>query len=508
MRTANILSTVMLAILGCFLGCIFTQPACAQAPNRSINHQANNEAWQFRFDLFQMLLEQNGLEPIGESESFVAPGRPINNLVVISLGMQDRNPTLQLVRKFATSGKVLIATDRAVRFDELFLIQDGPVESLSSQDSYQEFRDCIIAADFPKDDALTGEISQLIVNRGGWIAGLSNRYGTWQIHGRYPRRVRPLASARKPFLASMTLHAFDQPTLTIASDHSLLSNGMIWHGDNAMLAIELSRQLAADLNGVGNSGNKKMLFLVDGQAMPSYTKRAQQEPADQSIPPIPPIDEIPPEAIPEPTLDQMLKVANRVVSKVEDSDLINEFVSNQPRRIREPYFRRLLLILGSLFVLTYAIYRLSRPPAIATPASTTLAVGPPPIDTSKDFATAEQRGVAARYLARDFFIEQTGSTDARKWREMFSVGSYAGAESLQKKSSKTKTKLPKSFRKSPAINQLDSIGYLIAVADSQHAPMLTTNQLTSFGIELETLRNRVSAQPQATKKTEASKVSV
>lgn len=447
----------------------------------------NNDPWQYRFDLFQMLLEQNGLEPVSQAAAFNSPMQPIDNLVLISLGRQDEgNIALRLVRRIAANGKVLIATDGGVKFDDLFEIRGGPVESYASEDSYRNFRDCVIAGEFPVQDPFTGQLEQLIVNRGGWIAALSDRYGSWQVHARYPRRVRPLTSARKPFLASMTFRDQLDSTLILAADHSILSNGMIWHGDNAMLAIELSRKLAG-------AGNAKMLFLVDGEVMTSYADRnsqSQPNPPLPKLPPLPPIDEIPPEALPEPTLAQMLKVANRVVSKVEDSDLINEVVANQPRRIREPYFRRLLLILASLLILTYAIYRLSRPPAIATSPSTTLAVGPPPIDTSNDFATAEQRGVAARFLARDFFIEQTGSTDSRKWREFFSVESGAVRGKAAGRVSRGQVSRWKRRSKSHSSADQDSVGYLIAIADSQHPPLLTTDQLTSFGVELEELRQR------------------
>jgi hypothetical protein len=159
-------------------------------------------------------------------------------------------------------------------------------------------------------------------------------------------------------------------------------------------------------------------------------------------------------------------VINKVVAKVEDSDLLNEAVADRPRRILDPYYYRLLLIAAAILLLTYAIFRLSKPPVKPTPAAPTLAIGPPAIDQDDDFATAEQRGVAARFLARDLFFELTGSMDAGLWRAKLGVK-------------------PLKAKKQPAI---DSVGYLIHVAESNRPPLLNKHQLLKFGRSLEQLR--------------------
>ena len=203
-----------------------------------------------------------------------------------------------------------------------------------------------------------------------------------------------------------------------------------------------------------------MLFLVDGKPLPSYVEQSGVANTQQP----PPIPDIPPEALPEPTLEQMLKLANTITAKAEDADLLNAVVTNQPRRILERYYHRLLLLLAALLVLVYGIYRLSKPPAIATRPSPTLAIGgPQALATSRDFATAEQRGIAARFLARDFLTALTGSSESQHWRERLRDGMTEGKMS-------------------------NAISYLLTVAQSDHPPLLTEEQLVAFGTTLELVR--------------------
>jgi hypothetical protein len=232
---------------------------------------------------------------------------------------------------------------------------------------------------------------------------------------------------------------------------------MIWHGDNAMLAINLSRLLSAD-------GMTNMVFLVDGIAMPSYVNMLDENDPNNLRPEDIPLPDLPPEAIPKPTLEQLLKVANTVVAKVEDSDLINEAIADQPRRFMDSYYNRLLLIAGTVLLLTYAMYRL------AIPAGRTLAgnksgktVERVTKGSDEDFATAEERGLAAKFLAKDFLSIATGSSDPRKWR----------------------TALPEKLVKS------ETLGTLIHIAESNGPVLLTKAQLLELGKTLEAASERI-----------------
>jgi hypothetical protein len=82
----------------------------------------------------------------------------------------------------------------------------------------------------------------------------------------------------------------DRGVLILAADQSLFSDGMLWHGDNAILAIQTSDLLCR--------GKRQWLTVIENhQILPSYRSSPPEPPPAQAQTPPPqlPQDIEPPE---------------------------------------------------------------------------------------------------------------------------------------------------------------------------------------------------------------------
>jgi hypothetical protein len=231
---------------------------------------------------------------------------------------------------------------------------------------------------------------------------------------RLPEVVQPTTAQARPVIASYHSDQSEQAVFLLASDQSLFSNGMLWHGDNSLLAINVCRKFASQ-------GRSKLLFIVDGKVQTSF----RNGPAADQLPPpppsaIPPIPPPVPDAIPPLTAEQMVLVANQVVERIEDSDLHNELAANQPRNMPQFRYERILwLVLGffSLFFILSRLLMRSRQPVLPMPQAAMrfprpLAaahlVGSLPRDSRK-------LGEYAQRIVRDSLQRLTRSSDPLHW---------------------------------------------------------------------------------------------
>ncbi len=383
-----------------------------------------NEAWHYRFDLFQMLLEQSGLQPVTSiNDAFNSP----ESTAIVILGRLNARSISPELQSFLSGGALLIASDSFVKIPWLFEVQQGPVIANRAETRYQDFADCIEVRDVSTRSPLLNGIDRLVVNRTGWISQLTPALGTWEVLASLPNSLSPQSSSNRPVLAAYHSDQSNNGIFILGGDQSVFSNGMLWHGDNAMLAINVCRSLAS-------GGRTKLLFVLDGRVQASYLKGpiAQELPSElpgklpdklpnqlpdklpENLPPIPPL---PPQAVPKLELAEMLRVANGVVSKVEDSDLPNELVSNQPRRMPQFRYQRILWILLGVIVLFFGIYRLLSPTRVAS-----VPVSPQPSMMAGSLARSmppspQKMGEMARLLARDSLRQATGSMQPEIWRQ-------------------------------------------------------------------------------------------
>lgn len=390
--------------LGCrlVLGCIFCTVVAATPL------YAQPADWHFRFDLFQMLFEQNGLRPIQDQEAaFAEPART----VIVAIGdtrlFRDTNRMQQFLN---SGGAVLLASDRKISFGRFFDVFDGPVLSNRDADIYQGHRDCIRVRDIDQSHPLSKGVDELVLNRSGWILeSLALNPDAWHAIAKLPATTSQLSNRGKTVVGTMTSQDF-----IVVADHSLFTNGMMWHGDNAVFAINVGSALC-------KGGRDQVLFLVDDAASPSYLlgPLANELPLPMPQPDI------------EPNLDvqEMFDVANKVVAAVEDSDSFNELLVGRPRRMAGPYYRRALLFALSGALIAYAAYRLgskySKPAPLAqsqTPRKSRKPSGKR-LATRSDNLTSVQRGQAAQKLAQHFCQEITSSDTKAVWaRELSGQG--------------------------------------------------------------------------------------
>lgn len=381
------------------LGCIF----CTLLDPSRLHAQSSD--WHFRFDLFQMLFEQNGLRPIQDIDAgFAAPERT----VIVVLGntriFRDSNRIQQFLD---AGGAMLLASDRRLAFDRFFHVLEGPALSNQDADIYAGHRDCIRVRDFDASHPLVEGVGELIVNRSGWILewpALSPN--AWRKVARIPATASQLSIRGRTFVGAMTSQAF-----IVVADHSLFTNSMMWHGDNAVFAINVSNALCK--GPPGKATRDQVLFLVDDTPSASYLLGPL---ADELNLPMPP-----PDIEPDLDVDQMFEVANKVVAAVEDSDSFNQVLANRPRQMAEPYYRRALLFALSGALIAFAAYRLGSktsqplpvawlrmPKAASTQASKRA-------KTKSPHLNSVERGKAAQKLAQHFCQEVTSSEAKAVW---------------------------------------------------------------------------------------------
>lgn len=370
--------------------------------------QAGQPDFQFGFQLFHLLLEQKGLYSVSD---FAKPmeQRPRQTSVVLvgKMGNLPAGLRAQLQEFVGRGGTLLVATDESAFFSDLFLVRQGPFEVRTDKDAYQGYRDCPVVTDLPSRSHIMDGVSRIIANRSGAIAQMNNRLGNWQTLARLPDVEAGSLGRRAelPLIAQMQSRYRQGGRLLLMADHSILINGMLWHGDNAKLAVNLADWLSA-------GGQKEVVFIVDGQPIKAMLATPPEFP-----------DELPPlEDLPTPTLkdlsrlpkDVLLKFANRFVAGLEDADVMNELLANQPAELPTPRYRQMLYIGGGMLA-TICILRLMGRTGHRVPSSPPRALGEFADSIRLPALSAGEAQSAGRELAQNALRQLTGSSDPLDW---------------------------------------------------------------------------------------------
>ena len=371
--------------------------------------QAGQPEWQFGFQLFHLLLEQKGMYSVSDYRESMEK-RPRQTAVVL-LGELSKLPIdlRSRVDEFiAQGGVVLVASDESAFFRRLFLIRQGPFEVRTDDFAYQGFRDCPVVTDLRSGSPVLEGVNSLVANRCGLISRMDDSLGNWQTLARLPVVVGGGAGRRAemPLIAEFQSRIRRGGRLMLMADHSILINGMLWHGDNSRLAVNLADWLSED-------DRKEVVFVVDGEPIEAML----------ALPPTLPDDLPPLEDLPMPTLENLLsllqwnnlfKFTNRFVAGMEDADVMNGLLANQPAELETPVYRQMLYIVVGILAAFYTLRAMGRSgqrPAMPPPRAVGLARadGRVPKRSSSDLHRA------GRELAQNALRQLTGSTEPLDW---------------------------------------------------------------------------------------------
>ena len=319
---------------------------------------------------------------------------------------------------------MLIASDQPRIMTGIGEIKAGPVLSTKSEDAYAEFRDCIRIQDIDAtNDAMLG-VKAIVSNRTAWLElpGKTSSVNPlrWQVLASLPAGCLPSASSQQPVIAFGSGSTARAGVMFLVADTSLLTNGMIWHGDNATFAIRVAEAL-------GRGERTQLTFLADGRVLASYRDRmlpppstANQNPMNsQSTPQL--------QNLPETDLTTKLLVANQVLKSVADSNILNEAMANQPRPVNaRAYTLAILGLATAALTLLLLAYLIRRVPALFGRQPVIPHVSAFEIDSgSKQLSS--QFGPAAFILAREFCKECSGSSGGRGWKNKATDFQQSGA---------------------------------------------------------------------------------
>lgn len=414
-----------LSLVGCVLLCLSLNLTCAgagqmlsgQAAPAGLNTSADSEEdstvdedWLFRFELFQGLLEQSGLTPVTIDKVFARPEQS----VVVLTGDLTRNFSSRMMEQFcAKGGHLLLACDSGFSGGRIAEFRPGPVVLPGNRNRYQNYPDCIVVSDFPSDHPTTKGVQQLILNRTGWLEKPRWFLPEWEQVARLPDNVSPTRSRSQSVILQVKTTRQMRGRMLVTADHSLFTNGMLWHGDNALFAIQVAEWLAEE-------ERDQLLFLSDGQILGGFLDSPTFQPQASTPPDIP---------IPEMDLPTLLKFytsfANNVIQRSQQQNLTNELLARRPRNMPAATFRRWLVFALVVVIVLFAIWRFTATsynffhPIPKRKMKSALEL------SHEELTRHDELNRAASMLARDLCTELTGSTDSRVWVQQLSKQSLS-----------------------------------------------------------------------------------
>ena len=386
-----------------------------------------NERWHRGYELFQMLLEQRGLTPQRSWDEGLL--KPSESVVVVCGELRHLPPREWLrVRRFvAQGGALLVAAEEAFEFPGVCSFLRGDVIASDLRDRYLSYADCIRVRNLKSDDELLKGVREIVVNQSGWLSIPIDDSLDWQVVASLPPTTLPRASRGQPLIIVGRDAAPQTGLMILAADQSLFTNGMLWHGDNAIFAIQANELLC-------RSGRQRLLFVSNGTVLSGYQQSPltqpppQETPLPQETPPTPPPNIEPP----EPDFETKLQLANAVLDEVQDSNLINEVLRDRPRRMRPLSYLRtvllILLVLATLFVLWRLLQNRINLPALPHPRFLQSVFG---VMSARQSANSEF-GAAIVVLARELCFELTGSHVETDWIRCLSERPASPAKGLNR----------------------------------------------------------------------------
>ena len=257
----------------------------------------------------------------------------------LNAGALRRNP-IDLDFYLESGGSVLIASDskndrillgQGIRFADSGFVAENQEDFFGGQ-----FNDCPVVTNIQLPIPLFEGIDSLVTNCPGVIR--VNPNSRWKRLAYLP----PLIGSPHGNLFSLAGENEAGGKLICFSDHSMFTNQMLLHGDNARAAKQSLEWLMGE-------DRKKVLVLVDGVVQtavnPSDLNVELPQPTSEEV--VDALKDLPPSA--------MLDFGNAVLGVVEEENMINEFVNAQMDRVRPKAMNRFFIFVGFAMACLFAV---------------------------------------------------------------------------------------------------------------------------------------------------------
>ena len=388
------------------------------------NNPVSERKWHVGCELFQMLLEERGMATIQSLESSL--DAPSKSVIILTgdLSQLRKDLLARLLQFVGRGGNVLIASDLPRSLSGIGEIKVGPVVAIRNEDHYLSFTDCIRILNIETTHASMLDVHEVVCNRTAWIALPSKPAASspfrWQVIASLPPDCQPQASSGQPLIIASNSNDSVAGVMVIIADTSILTNGMLWHGDNSIFAIRVSELLAR--------GEKTHLsFVADGRVLPSYKTRIPTATPNISSNPV---NEQPlPKRldVPNTDLETRLQMVNQVLKSIADSNILNEAMANQPRPVNtRGYILAVLGLAAVTGVLLILLYLIRRIPALSRRQAIIPHLSAFHMETGSKQRNS-QYGPAAFILAREFCKECSGNCGEREWQNKATHFHYSAA---------------------------------------------------------------------------------
>lgn len=385
-------------------------PALLRAQVTIETGPTDEEASSWRYDLFQLLLEERKLK-VERSLSSIVDNADKSVIVVGN----DGNNTIrsisarEIINYVESGGAILLmhelnGLNRADRLalNGLGTFYKGPVSAISSQDAYESFADCVRVSDIRDREGIMTGINTLVTNRAGWFKPSESSAWDWEAVATFPAATMPMEAQPKLLMCLGRPKNGSRGMAIVLSDSSLLTNNMLWHGDNSRLALRLGELFQ-------QQGRDRFHMLRNNISLDSISERIAEKLREEQARMQPPLPR------PKPTFSQMLDLANIVAKEVIDSNVLNEALQRQPRHMSAGRYFRVLIILIIAAALAYILWKI-----LTSRSLRELWLSRRRQRYSYEIQAGNEAGdyrTAASYLAQEFCIQWTGSHHSRQWQQ-------------------------------------------------------------------------------------------
>ena len=185
-----------------------------------------------------------------------------------------------------------------------------------------------------------------------------------------------------------------------------------------------TRSLPSILQSCWRMVEESCTSLFNEMPQPTYEDSPLLNQSANQTPPLP-------DELPETTLNGMLRVANNVISRVDESNVLNEGLMNRPRNMASPIFRRWIIFALAAIALVFAIWRLTtNGPGLHRNMPSREMKSALALSAENDMQASEL-GLSASILAREFCTELTDSSDPAVWFRQLSGNASSGKSIVQ-----------------------------------------------------------------------------